>query len=199
MAAGDVRLSPPWNPTPETRTRHRSAEAAGFKAHGLAGPDTGLITGCALTRACGPEADEAVLVNSGCSPPMTARRQRRAGRCVQWHGNDSRRRRRHHDDQGGPRPLIPGRFSPAGLVVDKTAGTLTYPAGQGAAHADQAHRPVRGRCARSTTSTRTPAPQPARRARRSSTCAPPVGVLLSAGRRRPLLRLLLHARRSRAR
>ena len=38
---------------------HRRTD--GFKAHLVAEPDTGLISGCALTRASGPDTGEAVV------------------------------------------------------------------------------------------------------------------------------------------
>ena len=48
---------------PDARHAHKTVQRRldGFKAHVLAEPDTGLITGCTLTRASGPDTGEAVI------------------------------------------------------------------------------------------------------------------------------------------
>ncbi len=106
----------------------------GFKAHLVAEPDTGLITGCTLTRASGPDTGDAtvglgllagdrtigehveVLGDSayGTAPMLAALATAGHTALIKpW----------------PPRSLIPGGFSAADFGVDEAAGTLTCPAG----------------------------------------------------------------------
>jgi hypothetical protein len=121
---------------PDARHAHKtvSRRADGFKAHLVAEPDTGLITGCTLTRASGPDTGDAavglgllaadhsigaqvqVLADSayGTGPMLAALAA--AG----------------HTALIKPWPthsLIPGGFTAADFTVDAAAGTLTCPAG----------------------------------------------------------------------
>src|SRR3954452_3398762 len=63
---------------PDARHAHKTVHrrADGFKAHLVAEPDTGLITGCTLTRASGPDTADAAV-----GPPAAGRgcHDRRAG------------------------------------------------------------------------------------------------------------------------
>jgi hypothetical protein len=122
---------------PDARHAHKTVQRRvdGFKAHLLAEPDTGLITGCTLTRASGPDTGEAViglgllaaddstpaavdvLADSAYGTGAMLAALAAAGHTAlikPW----------------PPRSLIPGGFTAADFVVDEAAGTLTCPAGR---------------------------------------------------------------------
>ncbi|MBW8766226.1 MAG: IS1182 family transposase, partial [Geodermatophilales bacterium] len=122
---------------PDARHAHKTVHrrADGFKAHLVAEPDTGLITGCTLTRASGPDtgdaavglgllADDAtiagpvqVLGDSAYGTGAMLAALTAAGHTAlikPW----------------PPHSLIPGGFTAADFTVDQAAGTLTCPAGQ---------------------------------------------------------------------
>jgi len=121
---------------PDARHAHKTVQRRtdGFKAHLIAEPDTGLITGCTLTRASGADTGDAtvglglladdpllgehvdVLADSayGTGPMLAALAAAGQTALIKpW----------------PTRSLIPGGFSAADFVVDEAAGTLTCPAG----------------------------------------------------------------------
>ena len=121
---------------PDARHAHKTVQRRtdGFKAHLVAEPDTGLITGCALTKASGPATGDGavglgllvadrtitqpvqVLADSayGTGPMLAALDQAGHTALIKpW----------------PPRALIPAGFSTADFVADELAGTLTCPAG----------------------------------------------------------------------
>ena len=121
---------------PEARHAHKTVQRRtdGFKAHLVAEPDTGLITGCTLTRASGAATGDAavglgllaadrtiggqvqVLADSayGTGPML-------AGLAAAGHTALIK--------PWPARSLIPAGFSTADFVADELAGTLTCPAG----------------------------------------------------------------------
>src|SRR4051794_10293496 len=114
------------------KTRHRGID--GFKAHLVAEPDTGLITGCTLTKAGGPDTGDAavglgllageatidgpmqVLGDSayGTGPMLAALTAAGHAALIKPWPQHS---------------LIPGGFTAADFILDEGAGTLTCPAG----------------------------------------------------------------------
>ena len=120
---------------PEARHAHktRARHEDGYKAHVKVEPDTGLITGCALTPAAGPEHSDAAvgierLADEPRPDPGTGRfglRHRRAAR-------RGRRRGAHRDHQAVA--AAPGR------AVDLLAGRRSQPAA--AVRRRSAQRPV---------------------------------------------------------
>jgi len=114
------------------KTVHRRTD--GFKAHLVAEPDTGLITGCTLTKASGPDTGDAAVGLALLADDGTI------GEQVQVLGDSAYGTgamlaglaAAGHTALIKPWPtrsLIPGGFSTADFVVDQTAGTLTCPAG----------------------------------------------------------------------
>src|SRR3712207_288050 len=121
---------------PEARHAHKTGQRRtdGLKAHLVAEPDTGLITGCTLTRASGAATGDAaiglgllaadrtiggqvqVLADSayGTGPML-------AGLAAAGHTALIK--------PWPARSLIPAGFSTADFVADELAGTLTCPAG----------------------------------------------------------------------
>ena len=116
---------------PDARHAHKTVHRRvdGFKAHLVAEPDTGLITGCALTRAAGPDTGDAtvglglladdrtigspvqVLADSayGTGPMLAALAAAGHTAVIKpWPAHS----------------LIPGGFSTADFVLDQAAGTL---------------------------------------------------------------------------
>lgn len=118
---------------PDARHAHKtvSRRQDGFKAHLAVEPETGLVTGCQLTRAAGPDSPDAVagmaLLGGEDGPrDVLADSAYGTGQALQ----------ELHD--GGHRPLVkpwpvtpavPGGFSGEDFTVDETAGTATCPAG----------------------------------------------------------------------
>jgi hypothetical protein len=114
------------------KTVHRRTD--GFKAHLVAEPDTGLITGCTLTKASGPDTGDAAVGLALLAGDRTI------GEQVEVLGDSAYGTgamlaglaAAGHTALIKPWPtrsLIPGGFSAADFVVDETAGTLTCPAG----------------------------------------------------------------------
>ncbi len=121
---------------PDARHAHKTVQRRtdGFKAHLVAEPDTGLITGCTLTWASGPDTGDAtvelgllagdgtigghmeVLADSayGTGPMLAALAAAGHTAVIKpW----------------PTRSLIPGGFTAADFTVDEIAGTVTCPAG----------------------------------------------------------------------
>lgn len=122
---------------PDTRHAHKtvSRRQDGFKAHVIAEPDTGLITGCALTKASGPgSADAAVgmaLLGDDDSLPEGP---------VEVLGDSAYGTGEALDalDKAGHtpvikpwplRPAVPGGFTLDDFTVDEDTGTATCPHG----------------------------------------------------------------------
>jgi Transposase DDE domain/Transposase domain (DUF772) len=122
---------------PEARHAHKTVHRRtdGFKAHLVAEPDTGLITGCTLTKASGPGTGDAavglgllagdrtidgpvqVLGDSAYGTGAMLAALAAAGHTAlikPW----------------PPHSLVPGGFTAADFAVDAGTGTLTCPAGQ---------------------------------------------------------------------
>ncbi len=121
---------------PEARHAHKtvSRRQDGFKAHLAVEPDTGLVTGCELTKAAGPEAADAtvgtillerdqtvtgpveVLADSAYGTGQALDTLKKAG----------------HTPLVKPwptKPAVPGGFGPDDFHVDEAAGTVTCPNG----------------------------------------------------------------------
>jgi hypothetical protein len=121
---------------PDARHAHKTVHRRtdGFKAHVIAEPDTGLITGCMLSKASGPDTGDAVvglalldgddtldgpvqvLADSAYGTGEALAALVRAGHTAvikPW----------------PPRSLIPGGFTADDFAVDQPAGTVTCPAG----------------------------------------------------------------------
>ncbi len=121
---------------PDARHAHKTVHRRtdGFKAHLVAEPDTGLITGCALTRASGPDTGDAAV-----GLPLLAADPTIGGH-VEVLGDSAYGTgpmlaglaAAGHTALIKPWPirsLIPDGFSTADFLIDQTAGTLTCPAG----------------------------------------------------------------------
>jgi hypothetical protein len=121
---------------PDARHAHKTVQRRvdGFTAHLVAEPDTGLITGCMLTRASGPDTGDAAVGLGLLAADPTIGRQMEvladsaygtgpmlAGLVAAGHSALIK--------PWPTRPLIPGGFSAADFLVDAAAGTLTCPAG----------------------------------------------------------------------
>jgi IS5 family transposase len=121
---------------PDARHAHKtvSRRQDGFKAHLVIEPDTGLITGCELTKASGPEAADGTvgvgLLNGDQSVTEP----------VEVLGDSAYGTGQALDDleKVGHTPLVkpwptqpavPGAFGPDDFTVDETAGTVTCPSG----------------------------------------------------------------------
>ena len=123
---------------PDARHAHKtvSRRQDGFKAHLAVEPDTGLITGCQLTKAAGPDASEAA-VGAGllagepaiCEPgglQVLADSAYGTGAMLAALADAG------HEAIIKPwpiRPPVPGGFTIDEFTVDHTAGTVTCPAG----------------------------------------------------------------------
>jgi hypothetical protein len=121
---------------PDARHAHKTVHRRtdGFKAHLVAEPDTGLITGCTLSKASGPDTGDAAVGLTLLAGDRTISGQ------VQVLGDSAYGTgpmlaglaAAGHTALIKPWPtrsLIPDGFSAADFVVDQTAGTLTCPAG----------------------------------------------------------------------
>jgi hypothetical protein len=148
---------------PDARHAHKtvSRRTDGFKAHLVAEPDTGLITGCALTRASGADTgDAAVGIELLAGDPTIAGPMGVLGDSAYGTGPMlAALAAAGHTAVIKPWPtrsLIPGGFTTADFTVAETAGTVTCPAGHTVRYtpvkraARFHHRcagcPLRGRC-----------------------------------------------------
>lgn len=122
---------------PDARHAHKTVERRidGFKAHLLAEPDTGLITGCLLTRASGPDTGDAAVGidllaadDSLPAPPVQVLGDSAYGTGPMLAALATA----GHTAVIKPWPtrsVIPGGFTTADFTVDSVADTLTCPAG----------------------------------------------------------------------
>jgi hypothetical protein len=148
---------------PDARYAHKTVHRRvdGFKAHLVAEPDTGLISGCSLTRAGGPDTGDAAIglallaSDRTLGEPVQVLADSAYGTGAMLAGLAAA----GHIALIKPWPtrsLIPGGFTTADFLVDEAAGTLTCPAGhtavltpvkRAARFAEQcAGCPLRARC-----------------------------------------------------
>jgi hypothetical protein len=125
---------------PDARHAHKTVRRRtdGFKAHLVAEPDTGLITGCTLTKASGPGTGDAAagLALLAAEPTIGAQIQVLADSAYGTGPMLAGLAAAGHTALIKPWPtrsLIPGGFSAADFLVDEAAGTLTCPAGHAVA------------------------------------------------------------------
>jgi IS5 family transposase len=121
---------------PDARHAHKtvSRRQDGFKAHLLIEPDTGLITGCELTKASGPEAADGTVGvellkrDDSITGPVEVLGDSAYGTGEVLDELD----KAGHTPQVKPwptRPAVEGGFELDDFVVDEPAGTATCPAG----------------------------------------------------------------------
>ncbi|MGR7023064.1 IS1182 family transposase [Geodermatophilus sp. URMC 62] len=121
---------------PDARHAHKTVHRRtdGFKAHLIAEPDTGLITGCTLTKASGPDTGDAAVgltlltADASIGGPVQVLADSAYGTGVMLAALATA----GHTALIKPWPtraLIPAGFSTADFVVDEATGTLTCPAG----------------------------------------------------------------------
>jgi len=121
---------------PDARHAHKTVHRRtdGFKAHVIAEPDTGLITGCTLSKASGPDTGDAVVglalldgdVTLDGPVQVLADSAYGTGEALAALVRDG------HTaviKPWPPRSLIPGGFTAEDFAVDEPAGTVTCPAG----------------------------------------------------------------------
>jgi IS5 family transposase len=122
---------------PEARHARKSPEARrdGYRAHVVADPETGIITGERLTKACGQDNSDAAVAGQ-----FLAGQAASGGPGCEWYGDsaygtgDLRAaiRQAGHTAVIKPGPLQPavdGGFTTDDFAVDEAAGTVTCPAG----------------------------------------------------------------------
>jgi len=122
---------------PEARHTRKSPEARrdGYRAHLVADPQTGIITGEQLTRACGQDNSDAAVAGQFLAGQAAA-----GGPGCEWYGDSAYGTAdlRAAISQAGhtavikPGPLQPavaGGFTTDDFTVDEAAGTVTCPAG----------------------------------------------------------------------
>ena len=122
---------------PETRHTRKSPEARrdGYRAHVVACPETGIITGEQLTKACGDDNSDAAAAGR-----FLAGQAASGGPACEWYGDSAYGTGdlRAAISQAGhtavikPGPLQPaveGGFTTDDFTVDEGAGTVTCPAG----------------------------------------------------------------------
>jgi len=153
---------------PDARHAHKTVtrRVDGFKAHLVAEPDTGLITGCTLTRASGPDTGDGAVGLGLLAADRTidAPVQVLADSAYGTGAMLAALAAAGHTAVIKPWPLhslISGGFTAADFAIDESAGTVTCPAGHTVAYTpgtriarfgDRCTRcPLRARC---TTSTR---------------------------------------------
>jgi hypothetical protein len=143
--AGDRVIS-----TVDTQSRHtrksKSARRDGFRAHLAAGPETGLITGCALTMAAGEgssDAENGVKLAAGDRSgdgDGSGQGGGTAGGGLEVYGDShygSGQARADYQAAGHAtvikpmplRPAVPGGFTLDDFILDEQQGTVTCPAG----------------------------------------------------------------------
>jgi hypothetical protein len=122
---------------PEARHTRKSPEARrdGYRAHVVACPETGIITGERLTKACGEDNSDAAVAGQ-----FLASQAASGGPACEWYGDSAYGTAdlRAAISQAGhiavikPGPLQPavaGGFTTDDFTVDVAAGTVTCPAG----------------------------------------------------------------------
>ena len=122
---------------PQTRHTRKSPEARrdGYRVHVAADPETGIITGERLTRACGEDNSDAAVAAGFLAGQAAA-----GGPGCEWYGDSaygtgelrSAISRAGHAAVIKPGPLQPavaGGFTIDDFTVDEVAGTVTCPAG----------------------------------------------------------------------
>jgi len=127
---------------PDARHAHKTVARRqdGFKAHVIAEPDTGLITGCALTKASGEGSGDAAAGLALLTTDPTIRAGG-SGAPVEILGDSAygtgpmlaALAEAGHTPVIKPWPvhsLLPGGFTAADFTVDEAAHTVTCPAGQ---------------------------------------------------------------------
>ena len=128
---------------PDARHAHKtvSRRQDGFKAHLAVEPDTGLITGCRLTAAAGPDASDATIgvellaAEPATGEPVTGELGRLQVLADSAYGTGEMLAAltdAGHEAIIKPwpvRPPVPGGFTVDEFTVDEAAGTATCPAG----------------------------------------------------------------------
>jgi IS5 family transposase len=122
---------------PDARHTRKSPEARrdGYRAHLAADPETGIITGEQLTKACGEDNSDAAAAGR-----FLAEQASRGGLACEWYGDSAygTGELRAAISQAGhaavikPGPLQPavaGGFTTDDFTVDEAAATVTCPAG----------------------------------------------------------------------
>ena len=157
---------------PESRHAHKtmSRRQDGFKAHVVVEPDTGVITGCAVTKACGEGSADGTVGAELLAGDVTLSDDGDAGP-VQVLGDSAygtgemlaALAAAGHEPLVKPWPVpaaVPGGFTVDDFIVDQAAGTATCPAkmtrrinrdGQVNFGATCRDCPLRPRCTRSAT------------------------------------------------
>ena len=123
---------------PETRHAHKTVHARrdGFKAHLAVEPDTGIITGCQLTVAAGPDASDATIgAELLASEPTTGEPVRLQVLADSAYGTGdllATLADAGHEAIIKPwpvRPPVPGGFTIDEFTVDEPTSSVTCPAG----------------------------------------------------------------------
>ena len=121
---------------PEARHAHKtvSRKQDGFKAHLGIEPDTGIITGCELTKAAGPQAADGtvgvdlLVRDDSVDGPVEV-----LGDSAYGTGDAlAKLDKAGHTPLVKPwptKPAVPGGFGPDDFTVDEPAGTVTCPSG----------------------------------------------------------------------
>src|SRR5215469_2750467 len=122
---------------PEARHTRKSPEARrdGYRAHVVADPETGIITGERLTTACGQDNSDAAVAGQFLAEQAAA-----GGPVCAWYGDSAYGTADLRAAIGqaghtavikpGPlRPAVDGGFTTDDFTVDEAAGTATCPAG----------------------------------------------------------------------
>ena len=133
---------------PESRHMHksRSSYRDGYKAHVAVEPETGLITGTALTPANAPDGPPGVALLEGEAPGLQvlADGAYGSGETLAALGEAG------HERLIKPFPsntAIPGGFHRDDFIIDEDAGTVTCPAGQVVAITPRRYATFGARCA----------------------------------------------------
>ena len=122
---------------PETRHTRKSPEARrdGYRAHVVADPQTGIITGERPTKACGEDNSDAADAGQFLAGEATS-----GGPEYEWYGDSaygtgdlraaiSQAGHTAVIKPGPLRPAVDGGFTTGDFTVDEAAGTVTCPAG----------------------------------------------------------------------
>jgi hypothetical protein len=122
---------------PEARHTRKSPEARrdGYRAHVVADPQTGLITGEQLTKACGEDNSDAAVAGQ-----FVAGQAASGGPGCEWYGDSaygtgdlraaiSQAGHAAVIKPGPLKPAVDGGFTTDDFTVDEAAGTATCPAG----------------------------------------------------------------------